>query len=132
MICKQCGEDKPKFARGLCQLCYNRERTNKEPDRAYENKLKRLYDMTLTEYDEMLESQGNGCWICGRTPGEEGKRLAVDHNHITGKPRALLCGDCNRGIGMFRDSPQLTAKATEYLLIDWYKITVPYQPEGEE
>ena len=37
--------------------------------------------------------------ICGKTPEENGKMLAVDHNHITGKNRALLCSSCNICIG---------------------------------
>lgn len=77
--------------------------------------LRQLYDITLADYDVMLEAQGNGCAICGRTPEEDGKRLAVDHDHENGKVRGLLCSWCNRGIGLLQDSPVLLRSAANYI-----------------
>lgn len=73
------------------------------------------YGITLKEYDEMLESQGNACAICGKTPEENGKRLYVDHNHKTGKVRGLLCANCNKALGFFQDNPELCRLAMLYL-----------------
>ena len=94
----------------------------KEYRKGYYNKsnyrrtfLKRKYGITLAEYDEMLEIQSGGCAICGKTPKEEGKHLAVDHNHETGNIRGLLCEDCNRAIGMLGEKPQRLRAATLYL-----------------
>ena len=75
--------------------------------------LKRAYGITVEEYDALLELQGGVCAICGNPPDRS--RLSVDHNHSTGQIRGLLCNSCNVGIGHFRDSQDLLAKASEYL-----------------
>lgn len=58
------------------------------------------------------------CDICGRAPQATEKRpgrLNIDHDHRTGKFRGLLCGLCNRAIGMLGDDPKVLASAIEYL-----------------
>jgi len=78
--------------------------------------------VSIEEYDEMLEKQGGTCAICG---GEETaelqgkpKRLAVDHDHVTGVVRGLLCARCNRALGGFRDDPGLLRAAIDYLQME--------------
>lgn len=78
------------------------------------NNLKRMFGMSLEEYDNKAKQQNNVCAICGDVC-KSGKRLAVDHNHKTGKIRDLLCGNCNGGLGKFQDNPELLIKAAEYL-----------------
>jgi len=75
-----------------------------------------LYGITSNQYDSMLEKQNFVCWICKNT--DKRKRLAVDHDHVTGRIRGLLCSKCNSGIAMFRDSVFLLKKAIEYLQED--------------
>jgi fructose-1,6-bisphosphatase len=60
--------------------------------------LKRNFGITLAEYDQMLEDQHGICAICGGV-NPDGKRLAVDHDHETGKVRGLLCTSCNTRLG---------------------------------
>lgn len=74
----------------------------------------RTYGITPERYDEMLAEQGGGCAICGGT-NESGRALAVDHNHITGVVRGLLCDRHNVGIGMFRDDVDDVLAAASYL-----------------
>ena len=50
------------------------------------------------------------CVICG-----DGGKLVVDHDHVTGKIRGMLCNHCNRGLGHFRDDPTLLEFAAQYL-----------------
>lgn len=50
------------------------------------------------------------CVICGSY-----EPLVVDHDHKTGKIRGMLCNHCNRGLGHFRDDPELLVFAAEYL-----------------
>lgn len=75
--------------------------------------LVRKYGITADEYDRRLDEQGGGCKICGKKL--QRVRLAVDHNHKTGKVRGILCENCNRGLGIFKDDPNLLRSAIEYL-----------------
>lgn len=75
--------------------------------------LVRKYGITADEYDRRLDEQGGGCKICGKIL--QRVSLAVDHNHKTGKVRGILCENCNRGLGMFKDDPNLLRSAIEYL-----------------
>lgn len=76
--------------------------------------LERLYGIDRTEYGHMLTLQGGVCAICGETC-VSGNALAVDHDHKTGEVRGLLCANCNRGLGLFKDDPERIRKAIEYL-----------------
>lgn len=75
--------------------------------------LRRRYGITMAEYLVMHEAQSGRCAICGKP--ENGKRLAVDHDHETGEVRGLLCQNCNRGLGLFVDNPELLERASAYL-----------------
>jgi hypothetical protein len=80
--------------------------------------LKHRYGITTDDYDTMLVEQNGVCAICKvNTAGGRGSesKLAVDHDHTTGKVRGLLCGMCNQGIGMFKDDVFLLEKAINYL-----------------
>ena len=80
--------------------------------------LKKRYGITADKYDEMVALQSNSCAICGSTDvgGRGGSsRLAVDHDHTTGKVRGLLCANCNNGLGRFKDNPDFLQKAIDYL-----------------
>ena len=70
--------------------------------------------MTLEQYDQLFESQGGVCAICGRIDSD-GRRLSVDHDHRAGKVRGLLCGKCNRGIGIFDEDIIKLQSAINYL-----------------
>ena len=81
------------------------------------------YGLTVEGYDAMYEAQKGLCAICGQPEifkknyGEssEPRMLPVDHDHKTGKPRKLLCSNCNLGIGNFKESVELLLAAAEYL-----------------
>ena len=79
----------------------------------------RKFGVDADEYDRMLASQGGVCAIC---KSEEkamryGKVLgmAVDHDHVTGRVRGLLCSACNKALGLLGDSVDRLSAATEYL-----------------
>jgi hypothetical protein len=83
--------------------------------RRYE--LKKKYGITLEDYAIMFRRQGGKCDICGR---EETGNLAVDHCHMTGQVRGLLCGSCNRKLGWFEFR---RAAISEYLAKEPYAKT---------
>jgi len=85
-----------------------------------EYKLKRAGKLTKDEYQAMLIAQSCGCAICGRKIGQtgnkiNGKLLCVDHCHVSGRVRGLLCSNCNAGIGMLGDDPARLRLAAAYL-----------------
>jgi hypothetical protein len=84
------------------------------PVEARNRSLRKKYGMAPEEYDTLFRAQEGVCAICGSTPGV--RRLAVDHDHVTGKIRGLLCGTCNTGLGAFKDRPHLLLSAATYLL----------------
>lgn len=61
------------------------------------------WDITRVEYDEILSAQGGGCAVCGVQRSQDGRRLAVDHDHATGLIRGVLCVVCNRILGALED-----------------------------
>ena len=80
------------------------------------NALKAAYGITETEYDAMFKLQRGCCVTCGRSVQElKRPRLHVDHNHVTGKVRELLCFNCNSVFGHVRDNVEILSKCLEYL-----------------
>ena len=71
-----------------------------------------LYGLTLEDYDAMMERQNGVCAICST---ETKGNLHIDHNHQTNEVRGLLCGKCNRAIGLLNDDISLFTKAITYL-----------------
>lgn len=77
--------------------------------------IQRRYGISGEQYETMLTEQEYSCKICGCSVEDNGKSLAVDHCHDTGKVRDLLCHNCNVGLGNFKDNVELMMKAIEYL-----------------
>lgn len=75
--------------------------------------IRKQYGITLTDYETLSARQGGVCAICGHPPN--GRRLAVDHSHLSGRVRGLLCGDCNRAIGLLKDNPESARRLASYL-----------------
>ena len=69
------------------------------------------------QYDLLFKEQDGKCAICDREVGHSSKngadcKLAVDHDHETGKIRGLLCNRCNRGLGFLENR---LSRALEYV-----------------
>ena len=77
-----------------------------------EHVLKSRYGITMDDYYVLLANQNNSCAIC-KTPAT--KTLDVDHCHTTGKVRGLLCNNCNRALGHFKDNVDYLKTAINYL-----------------
>ena len=84
-------------------------------DQKRNNYIKNRFGFTLEEYTKRLQAQDNKCAICGLELPIRGYFTHLDHDHKTGKIRAFLCTNCNRGLGHFQDSSELLQKASDYL-----------------
>lgn len=73
----------------------------------------RIYGLSIEDLQRILSAQDGVCAICKTVGGKNG--LGVDHDHETGKVRALLCSNCNAAIGLLRDSSALAQEALAYL-----------------
>jgi len=73
-----------------------------------------IIGFTYDDYEKMRLQQDNKCYICGGTHSAK-HSLCIDHNHKTGKPRALLCHNCNNGMGKLKDDVILLEKVIAYL-----------------
>lgn len=95
----------------------DREHYHQNKDMHRNSYLQRTYGISLEDYNLHLAEQGGLCKICGNPPSGKGigGRLHVDHDHVTGAYRALLCNNCNLGLGNLQDSAELLRKAADYL-----------------
>ena len=93
---------------------YQRKWRKANPDKAKNSVLKKMYGLTLEEYNKMSNSQKHVCKICGESEPYN-TSLAVDHCHTTGKIRGLLCSNCNRALGFMKDSKERLKNAIVYL-----------------
>jgi len=79
-----------------------------------DRRMRRVFGISLQRYRTMLADQHGGCAICG-TPPQNGRRLDIDHDHLTSVVRGLLCWDCNVGVGKLGDSVLGLEQALAYL-----------------
>lgn len=84
-------------------------------DKKRDWRMRRDYGITRAEFEAAKEKQGGLCAICRRPQSKRGHDLHIDHDHSTGKFRALLCDPCNVGLGFFADDMERLAAAIEYL-----------------
>lgn len=100
--CKECASVKDSF-------CINRPEINRR------SWLKTKYGLSEEDYLQMYQNQKGCCAICGTAHDAYKRVLAVDHCHVTGKVRALLCMNCNTLIGQAKDDSKVLQNAINYL-----------------
>jgi hypothetical protein len=87
-------------------------------EKARDAYLRRTYGITLDEYKRILAVQEGECFACGYIPGPGKRALNVDHDHKTGLVRGLLCGQCNRALGLIkRDSPEILERLAVFVAL---------------
>lgn len=96
------------------QAQYGREKATeiRRYQRAY--RLRKTYGMTVADYDRMFAAQGGVCAICHQ-PEPVVASLPVDHDHNTGRVRALLCTPCNTALGLTGEEPARLRALADYL-----------------
>ena len=91
-----------------------REWYRRNPDKGKEGNLKAVWGISLDQFNELKNNQGGKCAICMEIPKSD-KHFHVDHNHITGEIRGLLCSNCNVGFGNFKENEQILRNAINYI-----------------
>lgn len=84
---------------------------------AHASMVERVYKITREEYDQLLAWQGGRCYICQQVPRV--RRLAVDHDHVTGEVRGLLCANdewgCNVLLRRLLGNLEMARAAVRYV-----------------
>lgn len=129
-ICSRCSQEKPSSEfrprpknrdglDGICKGCHsnrNKDWAKNNPDKYLEiqqrKNRKRKYGVSGPRFQELIEQCNNSCSIC-LTPFNTTPH--IDHDHCTGEVRGLLCGSCNRALGLLKDSPEVIFSAYTYL-----------------
>lgn len=110
-LCRYCNkvDSKRNFIkyRKVCLECV--DQYNKDVRKG--NSVKSKYNISLEEYNQVINKSNNCCEICG----EKSDKICYDHDHKTGKSRGALCHKCNSGIGLLKDDISILQKAIDYL-----------------
>lgn len=114
------GQDEPQKEKEKISL----DETDWYSARVKKKHLMKTYGITLDEYKAMFDKQKGRCWICQVRDVDLTNSLGVDHDHKTGVVRGLLCGNCNRGLGFFKDDEALLSRANEYLKMSREKVEI--------
>jgi hypothetical protein len=117
-VCLFCGVDistlrtHAKYCSSRCSMNSFRRRN---PGRRREALLL-AHGISVEQFSMLFEKQNRRCAACGSTTPRSWSTWQVDHCHMTGSVRGILCGRCNTGIGLFQDSSHILRNATSYLL----------------
>jgi hypothetical protein len=78
--------------------------------------MKNRYGIALDEYEAMVKLTGGRCPVCGQPPSPVFEAaFDLDHDHLTGKVRGLLCRPCNLALGGARDDPAILRALADYI-----------------
>ncbi|WP_203218230.1 endonuclease domain-containing protein [Nocardia brasiliensis] len=120
-VCRDCTEQgvvtrRPAPHPGPRCATHHRDRRKQKRQDNHGRHIGATYGITAEEYRQILAHQGGSCYICRRATGAR-KNLAVDHDHISGVVRGLLCKKCNRDVlGHLRDDVQAAQRVVAYLI----------------
>lgn len=116
--CDHCGgpipDDRRNGSKFCSQICYRRADAKTRDTTGYMRQY--LYGVTPERFLQMRAEQGGRCAVC-RSDEWRGKGNSphVDHDHVSGAVRGLLCGNCNNGLGNFGDDPARLRAAAAYV-----------------
>lgn len=105
---------------GYCKICARKgsERwRERNPTGSRGNHLLSRYGITKEQFETQLEKQENKCLICMVVMDYSSRATTpnLDHDHVTGKFRSILCHHCNVALGSFKENIELLEKAIQYL-----------------
>jgi hypothetical protein len=127
-VCTRCGLSFPATAeyfygrRAVCKTCCNAlGKAQRMTPRGKDFEFRSRYGIRYDDYQNMYKAQAGKCAICGEVAkhtlddARKSDKLVVDHCHATGAVRSLLCAECNKGLGKFKDNPRLLMQAAGYI-----------------
>lgn len=117
--------------RWQCKGCTAKERKKSMTPEIERKRNLRRVGVTPQQYDRMFVEQGGVCFVCKKpetrkrpwSKNGEINPLAVDHDHKTGEPRALLCGHCNTSLGELGEDPVRIRALADYA--EWCQSRKP-------
>lgn len=116
--CKKCARaakkadrERPGYKARFREYKTNWRQKNIEKVRAQERRRRR----ETSGFDALIIAQSGRCAICQRPETAANTVFHVDHNHVSGVVRGLLCSNCNTGLGLFADSSMRLEAAIAYL-----------------
>lgn len=112
-----CGSsDVARVGKPVCPACRKDPRASGQAQARERRRTLRKYGLTQQDWDQMVARQRGRCAVCPTAePGGRGESWHIDHDHVTGQVRGLLCQRCNLGISMLGDSPDLMRAALRYV-----------------
>lgn len=128
-----CRHPAPRYCRGLCQKCFERQwrserveiRREQKKRWAAENPERKAlvsreswlgrYNLTVKSWNDLYDAQNGMCAVCSVPLERRGRNTHVDHDHSSGFVRGLLCRRCNRALGLLKDEERVLQGAIRYL-----------------
>ncbi len=101
-----------------CKICFGqRSRKNSSSEKRRYNRVHLKFGLSKKEYDQLIKDFPI-CGICNNEfrLGPPHFEPHVDHCHTTNKVRGLLCNECNKGLGWFRDNSTNLTNAAQYII----------------
>lgn len=93
-----------------------RKYRTQKPDIIRARKRRSAYGISFDDCRELWNIQAGRCAICLDRLIDDGTRQThVDHSHVSGIIRGILCVDCNVGLGRFKDNSESLTRAANYL-----------------
>jgi hypothetical protein len=91
---------------------YSQKHREQISARQFKHRISARYGLSLEQYEELKAKYNGMCFLCDKY---EGDKLHIDHCHETNKVRGMLCGSCNRGLGLLKDNVEVLKRAVKYL-----------------
>lgn len=77
--------------------------------------LRSKYGISSDQWESLWESQDRRCAVCAAEWVEGAREFHVDHDHVTGRVRAILCHGCNVSLGFLGESPERIRALADYI-----------------
>lgn len=113
-ICKACAYKQQKVWRLKHPAKFQKQKKAARLKNGLKHHLKHRFGLTEAQFTVMFAACDGHCQIC-KLPEPRKRRLSLDHDHKTGRPRGFICASCNLLIGRAHDNPALLESAADYL-----------------